>query len=116
MFMAWQRCVGGQLKSDLRFSNTLVWNTFPVPELTDKTRAAIVAGGKAVLTARAIHPERSLSDAYNPLGMDPALVKAHNTVDSAVDRAFGSSRRLTSEASRQELLFKNYSRLTSATA
>lgn len=112
MFITWQRAVGGRLKSDLRFANTLTWNTFPVPELTDKQRADIIAGGKAVLEARALHPERSLADHYNPLAMDPALLAAHKKLDAAVDKAFGTSRKLTTYQQRLELLFANYVRLT----
>ncbi len=114
MFITWQRTVGGRLKSDLRFSNTLVWNTFPVPELDDKTRQRIIDAGKKVLAARELHPERSLAEHYNPLAMDPALIKAHDELDREVDKAFGASRRLTTERQRQELLFANYSKMTSA--
>lgn len=112
MFITWQRAVGGRLESRLRFANTLTWNTFPVPELTDKQRADIIAGGKAVLEARALHPERSLADHYNPLAMDPALLAAHKKLDAAVDKAFGASRKLTTYQQRLELLFANYVRLT----
>ena len=114
MFITWQRAVGGRLKSDLRFANTLTWNTFPVPELDDKPRQRIIDAGKKVLAARELHPERSLAEHYNPLAMDPALVKAHDELDREVDKAFGASRRLTTERQRQELLFANYSKMTSA--
>lgn len=112
MFITWQRATGGRIKSDLRFANTLTWNTFPVPELTDKQRADIIAGGKTVLEARALHPERSLADHYNPLAMDPTLLAAHKKLDAAVDKAFGASRKLTTYQQRLELLFANYVRLT----
>lgn len=111
MFITWQRTVGGRLKSDLRFANTLTWNTFPVPELSDKQRDAIIKAGQKVLDARALHPERSLADHYNPLAMDPVLVKAHDGLDREVDKAFGAPRKLTIERQRQELLFSNYVKL-----
>ncbi|WP_367172752.1 DNA methyltransferase [uncultured Corynebacterium sp.] len=114
MFITWQRAVGGRLKSDLNFANTLTWNTLPVPELDDKTRQRIIDAGKKVLAARELHPERSLAEHYNPLAMDPALIKAHNELDREVDKAFGAARRLTTERQRQELLFANYSKMTSA--
>ena len=69
MFITWQRTVGGRMKSDLRFANTLTWNTFPVPELDDKTRQRIIDAGKKVLAARELHPERSLAEHYNPLAV-----------------------------------------------
>lgn len=111
MFIAWQRTVGGRMKSDLRFANTLVWNTFPVPELDDKTRASIIKAGQGVLRAREQHPGRSLADHYNPLAMDPELVKAHDRLDRAVDVAFGAPRKLTTEEQRLEILFARYSAL-----
>lgn len=111
MFITWQRTVGGRLKSDLRFSNTLTWNTFPVPELTEEQRERIIDAGKRVLEARALHPERSLADHYNPLAMDPALLEAHKILDREVDKAFGAPKRLQNERQRQELLFANYARL-----
>ncbi|MDN6822500.1 type IIL restriction-modification enzyme MmeI [Corynebacterium flavescens] len=113
MFITWQRAVGGRLKSDLRFSNTLTWNTFPVPELEEKQREAIIKAGEKVLDARALHPERSLAEHYNPLAMAPELLKAHDALDKAVDTAFGAPRKLTTEKQRLELLFKNYEELTS---
>lgn len=111
MFMAWQRTVGGRLKSDLRFSNTLVWNTFPVPELSEKQREAIIKAGKKVLQARELHPERYLAEHYNALAMAPELVKAHDALDREVDKAFGAQRKLTNERQRLGLLFSSYQRL-----
>lgn len=84
-FIAWQRMVGGQIKSDLRFSNTLVWNTLPLPELSESERGKLIQAGAGVLEARALHPERSLAQHYNPLAMDPALVKAHAALDRVMD-------------------------------
>ena len=112
MFITWQKTVGGRLKSDLNFANTLTWNTFPVPELSEQDQAAIIDGGKAVLEARSKFPNRSLADHYQPLAMDPDLLKAHDKLDRAVDKAFGAPRKLTNEKQRQELLFQNYVRLT----
>ena len=112
MFITWQRTVGGRLESRLRFANTLTWNTFPVPELSEQDQAAIIDGGKAVLEARAKFPNRSLADHYQPLAMDPDLLKAHDKLDRAVDKAFGAPRKLNNEKQRQELLFQNYVKLT----
>ncbi|MCY1656528.1 class I SAM-dependent DNA methyltransferase [Dietzia sp. SL131] len=112
MFITWQRTIGGRIKSDLRFGSTLTWYTFPVPELTDRDRKRIIEGGQKVLDARAQHPDRSLADAYNPLAMDPVLVKAHDALDREVDRVFGASRKLSNERQRLELLFARYAELT----
>ncbi|MGO3099660.1 DNA methyltransferase [Corynebacterium variabile] len=112
MFITWQKTIGGRLKSDLRFASTLTWNTFPVPELDGKTRTSIIKAGQGVLDARALHPDRSLADAYAPLAMDPALVKAHDKLDREVDKAFGSERKLTTERQRLEILFTRYAEMT----
>ena len=112
MFLAWQRVVGGQLETRLSLSSSLVWNTFPIPELSGVERQAIIDGGLSVLEARAKFPNRSLSEHYAPLSMDPDLLKAHDKLDRAVDTAFGAPRKLTNEKNRQELLFQNYVKLT----
>src|SRR5699024_5467800 len=112
MFMTWQRTVGGRIKSDLRFASTMTWNTFPVPDLTPEARTTIIEAGKAVLEARSLHPDRSLANSYNPLAMDPALVRAHNALDRVVDKAFGAPRKLTTDEQRLEILFDNYAKLT----
>lgn len=112
MFITWQRAVGGRLESRLSFANTLTWNTFPVPELDDATRQRIIEAGQKVLAARELHPERSLAEHYNPLAMDPALIKAHDALDKEVDKAMGAPRKLITERQRQELLFENYARMT----
>ena len=112
MFLTWQKTVGGALESRLRFSNTIVWNNLPLPTPNAKTRAAVIAAGQSVLVARELHPERSLAEHYNPLAMDPALVKAHAALDRVVDRAFGSRKALHTEQERQAVLFSRYADLT----
>lgn len=120
MFIIWQRTVGGQLKSDLRFSNTVVWNNLPLPEISEEQRRKVIAAGRKVLAAREAIEERagepvSLADMYASLAsMDPALRAAHDELDSAVDVAFGASRRCSSEAKRLEILFERYQELTAA--
>ncbi|MGP5641648.1 DNA methyltransferase [Brachybacterium tyrofermentans] len=114
MFLAWQRVVGGRIKSDLRFSATIVWNTFPVPELSDVAHDAIIVAGQSVLDARALRPERSLAQHYNKLAMDPRLIKAHDALDRVVDKAFGPRQTPRTEEERQEVLFKRYAELTEA--
>ncbi|MCG7308323.1 DNA methyltransferase [Brachybacterium sp. ACRRE] len=114
MFMAWQRAVGGRLKSDIRFSNTLTWNTLPLPPVESAAREKIIAAGADVLAARALHPERSLAEHYDPLAMSPELLKAHRVLDVAVDKAFGARRLCGSEQERQKILFERYAELTAA--
>ena len=112
MFITWQRAVGGHMKSDLRFSNKIVWNTLPLPEVSDKQRAAIIAAGQGVMDARAEQPGVSLADMYNPLAMAPSLLKAHRALDHAVDRAFGARKALETNEERLAILFKRYQEMT----
>ena len=80
--------------------------------MTEQDQAAIINGGKAVLEARAKFPTRSLADHYSPLAMGTDLLKAHDKLDRAVNKAFGATRKLTNEKQRQEILFANYYRMT----
>lgn len=120
MFITWQRAVGGRLKSDLSFSNTVVWNNLPLPEISEEQRRKVIAAGRKVLAAREAIEERagepvSLAEMYASLAtMDPALRAAHDELDSAVDVAFGATRRCASDAKRLEILFERYQELTAA--
>ena len=114
MLMTWQMTIGGRLESRLRFANKVVWNTLPLPEVSDKQRAAIIAAGQGVLAARAEQPGVSLADMYNPLAMSPSLLKAHRALDRAVDRAFGARKALETNEQRLAILFKRYQEMTAA--
>lgn len=112
-FIAWQKTIGGRIKSDLRFNKLLTWNTFPLPAMSAEQRTAIINGGHAVNAARDLHPERSLADHYNPLAMAPELLRAHRQLDTAVDRALSLRGAVTEEA-RLRALFKSYQQLITA--
>jgi hypothetical protein len=113
MHNAWMRYTCGRLKSDYSYSNTIVYNNYPWPdEPSDKQRAAIEAAAQAVLDARAQFPQSSLADLYDPLTMPPALVKAHQALDRAVDACYRKAA-FTSDAQRVEFLFELYQQLTS---
>ena len=114
MFLAWQKAVGGRIKSDLRFSATVVWNNLPLPDVTDRVRQQIITAGQGVLEARAQRPERSLAEHYNPLTMTTELIKAHDALDRVVDKAFGARKTLHTDAERQEILFKRYAEMTAS--
>lgn len=112
MFITWQKTIGGRIKSDLRFASTLTWYTFPFPEIDQPTREAICEAGRGVLAARSQHPQRSLAEHYNPLTMDPVLIRAHNELDRQIDKVYGSTRRITSDEQRKQTLFKTYQKMT----
>lgn len=112
MFIGWMKSVGGRIKSDVRFSGTFTYNTFPLPEVSQKDRASIIKAGQAVLAVRASHEGASLADLYHPLGMPLELVKAHQTLDRAVDKTFGTTASLDTMEDRQRVLFRAYARIT----
>jgi hypothetical protein len=110
MMMAWQLTVGGKLKSDPSFSNTLVWNTFPLPD-NDHLRLEIIQHGKDINLAREAEGDKNLASLYNPLLMPKSLRKAHNNLDKCLDELFG----LSNEAplwDRQICLLKRYESLS----
>jgi len=109
---AWVRAVCGRLESRYRYSASIVYNNFPWPEPTDKQLAAIETAAQGVLDARAAHAGASLADLYDPLTMPPDLVKAHHTLDKAVDTAYGYKGDAT-DAARVAFLFGRYQQLTS---
>lgn len=110
--MAWVKSVCGRLKSDYRYSASIVYNNFPFPENpSNKQIKAIEEKAQKVLDTRAEFPNNSLADLYDPLSMPPALVKAHNELDKAVDLAY-RSQPFTSEANRMEFLFELYEKYT----
>jgi len=112
MHMAWVKYVAGRLKSDFRYSNTLVYNNFPWPEgLSEVQKQRIETAAQKVLDVREDFPDCSLADLYDPLTMPPALLKAHQALDKAVDRAY-RPQPFPSERHRIEFLFQLYEKLT----
>lgn len=112
MHMAWVRYTTGRLKSDYQYSVHLVYNNFPWPQIPgDKQKQAIETAAQAVLDARAQFPDSSLADLYDPLTMPPALLKAHQTLDKAVDMVYGKTNFKT-EAERVAFLFELYQKYT----
>ncbi len=87
--MAWMRAVCGRLKSDYSYSNTIVYNNFPWPEVSEQQRERIAQTAQAILDARALYPDSSLADLYDPVTMPPKLLKAHRENDRAVMAAYG---------------------------
>ena len=116
MHMAWVRQVAGRLESRYRYSNSLVYNNYPWPEVaTDKQRAAVEEKAQAVLDARQPHlPPHGLStlaDLYDPLAMPSELVKAHAELDRAVEKCYRPEP-FHSDRERVEYLFGLYEKLT----
>jgi len=132
MHNAWVRTTCGRLKSDYRYSKDIVYNNFPWPELphssesnqaaapVHKAQTAIETAAQAVLDARAQFQTgaqpASLADLYDPLTMPPALLKAHQKLDAAVDAAYalcGGKKSWKNDAERVAFLFELYQKYTS---
>jgi hypothetical protein len=121
MHMAWVKYVCGRIKSDYRYTAGIVYNNYPWPgfagePLSDKHRTAIEQAAQSVLDARAQFSSSSLADLYDPLTMPPALLKAHQKLDTAVDAAYqpsGGKKSYASDAERVAFLFDLYQRITS---
>lgn len=118
---AWMRAVCGRLKSDYRYSNTLVYNNFPFPEkVTPAVKKKIELAAQAILDARKAEEDLcvkneqsySLATLYAAGNMPTDLLKAHNALDKAVDAAYGYKGE-KDDASRVAFLFELYQKLIS---
>lgn len=124
MHMAWTNVVCGRLKSDYRYSASIVYNNFPWPNIElnqppaqeGRAKSAVETAAQVVLDTRAQFPDSSLADLYDPLSMPPALVKAHQKLDAAVDAAYalgGGKKTWKNDAERVAYLFELYQKYTS---
>ncbi len=96
--MAWMRAVCGRLKSDYRYSASVVYNNFPWPVPAPELRAKIEATARAILDARERFPECSLADLYDETTMPAELRRAHRDNDRAVMEAYGFDWRAMTES------------------
>ncbi|MBQ9595965.1 MAG: hypothetical protein IJR35_08910 [Synergistaceae bacterium] len=109
--MAWVRAVAGRLKSDYRYSATLVYNCFVWPSPSEKQRAKIESTAQKILDARNLYPESSFADLYDEASMPVELRKAHRENDEAVCEAYGWPKDI-SESDIVARLFELYQKLT----
>ncbi len=109
MHMAWVQAVAGRLKSDFRYSNTITYNTFPLPNKKDiKTLAPL---GQAILDARANHPKATLANLYDLITMPDDLHDAHKKNDAVIDKLY-RAKDFTDNADRIAHLFALYEKQT----
>jgi hypothetical protein len=112
MHMAWVKYTCGRLGNGFRYSNTIVYNNYPFPKnASPAQKQKVEQAAKKVLNVRAHYPDSSLADLYDPLSMPPDLVKAHQTLDKAVDLCY-RPQAFANELSRIEYLFGLYEQLT----
>jgi len=112
MHLAWVKYTCGRLKSDFRYSNTIVYNNYPFPQnVNEVQKQKVEQAAQKVLDTRTNYPDNSLADLYDPLSMPPDLVKVHQALDKAVDVCY-RSQAFTNELGRIEYLFSLYEQLT----
>ena len=111
--MSWMRTVCGRLEMRYRYSNDVVYNNFPWPNPSPEQKEKIEKTAQGILDARALYPDSSLADLYDPLTMPPELRKAHQLNDKAVMQAYGMPIKETDEAACVAWLMRMYQEMTS---
>ncbi|PXA04003.1 lactate dehydrogenase [Coraliomargarita sinensis] len=111
MHLVWVSTVCGQLETRIRYSNTLGWNTFPVPKLTESNKAELTQCSENILLARESHFPNNIADLYDPEKMPHDLRKAHERNDEVLERIY-IGRRFKNDTERLEKLFELYTKMT----
>ncbi|MEE5115170.1 DNA methyltransferase [Pseudomonas alliivorans] len=115
LHLVWIATVCGKIKTDYRYSNTLGWNTFPVPLLTEQNKADLTACAEGILLAREAHFPATIADLYDPDNMPDNLRRAHERNDEVLERIY-IGRRFRNDTERLEKLFDLYTKMTADTA
>ncbi len=110
--LIWIATVCGKLKTDFRYSNTLGWNTFPVPKLTEKNKQDLKSSAEDILLARESFFPLTIADLYDPDKMPDTLRAAHDRNDEVIERIY-IGRRFKNDTERLEKLFELYTKMTS---
>ncbi len=115
MHLVWIATVCGQLETRYRYSNTLGWNTFPVPTLTDKNKSDLTRCAEDILLAREHHFPATIADLYDAETMPADLRSAHERNDEVLERIY-IGRRFKNDTERLEKLFDLYTKMTASAA
>jgi hypothetical protein len=107
----WIGTVCVRMRTDFSYSNTLGWNTFPVPLLTEQNKADLTACAEAILMAREAHFPATIADLYDPDAMPENLRRAHERNDEVLERIY-IGRRFKNDTERLEKLFELYTKMT----
>lgn len=113
LHLVWIATVCGKMKTDFRYSNTMGWNTFPVPLLTEQNKADLTACAENILLAREAHFPATIADLYEPEKMPENLRRAHEQNDEVLERIF-IGRRFKNDTERLEKLFDLYTKMIAA--
>ncbi len=111
LHLVWVETVCGKIKTDFRYSNTLGWNTFPVPKLTEQDKADLTRTAENILLAREAHFPATIADLYDPEAMPDDLRRAHEENDEVLERIY-IGRRFRNDTERLEKLFGLYTKMT----
>jgi hypothetical protein len=111
LHLVWIATVCGKLETRYRYSNTLGWNTFPVPTLTEKNKADLARCAEDILFAREAHFPATIADLYDPDNMPEDLHHAHERNDEVLERIY-IGRRFKNDTERLEKLFDLYTKMT----
>lgn len=111
LHLVWISTVCGQLETRLRYSNTLGWNTFPLPPLTEKNKADLTHCAEDILLAREVHFPATIAELYDPENMPENLRHAHERNDEVLERIY-IGRRFKNDTERLEKLFDLYTKMT----
>lgn len=111
LHLTWVATVCGKLKTDYRYSNTMGWNTFPVPKLTEQDKADLTRTAENILLAREAHFPATIADLYDPDAMPDDLRRAHEENDEVLERIY-IGRRFRNDTERLEKLFEMYTKMT----
>ncbi|ARP86360.1 class I SAM-dependent DNA methyltransferase [Bordetella genomosp. 9] len=115
LHLVWIATVCGKLETRYRYSNTLGWNTFPVPTLTEKNKADLTRCAEDILLAREHHFPATIADLYDPQKMPADLRAAHERNDEVLERIY-IGRRFKNDTERLEKLFDLYTKMTASAA
>ncbi|WBY17086.1 N-6 DNA methylase [Erythrobacteraceae bacterium WH01K] len=107
----WIEAVCGQLETRIRYSNTLGWNTFPLPKLTEQNKADLTRCAENILLTREAHFPATIADLYDPDEMPEDLHRAHEENDEVLERIY-IGRRFRNDTERLEKLFELYTKMT----
>jgi len=113
LHLTWIATVCGKLETRYRYSNTLGWNTFPVPLLTEQNKADLTRCAEDILLAREAHFPATIADLYDPETMPDNLRHAHERNDEVLERIY-IGRRFKNDTERLEKLFELYTKMTAA--
>ncbi|WP_448325844.1 class I SAM-dependent DNA methyltransferase [Sulfitobacter sp. M13] len=111
LHLVWIATVCGKLETRYRYSNTMGWNTFAVPKLTEKNREDLTRCAEDILLAREAHFPATIADLYNPETMPENLRAAHDRNDETLERIY-IGRRFKNDTERLEKLFDMYTKMT----